>query len=451
MNHMKIHTKPIYQLLDGLALLFACSIAYWFRFETIILAQEYLLPTFVFTLFGCLSLAASQHYEETNYSLSKRYKTAFIGIFFAVMSTSMFLYLTKTGQDFSRVWLGLSVIFSFTLIIFYKITISILVKSSNNKKHILVVGNNNTAHNILNIITNQKNTWLHVENHITLNDTAFTAVPNLVEKTRCENTQLNTISEVWVTHDVYSNYQIEEIHKLFNNCSIQLVFIPEFPNSLTINNSRIDYIEGIPTINSGLSDSAKLNNTFKFIEDKVLASIFLIISLPLILIIAILIKFSSKGPVFYKQLRYGINGAEFLIWKFRTMYVTENENEFKQATSNDPRITKIGKVLRQTSADEIPQLINVLIGNMSLVGPRPHPNLLNEEYRAVIDGYMQRHNAKPGITGLAQIKGFRGETPSQSDMENRILADLEYINNWSVIYDLKILFKTFFLIFSSRL
>ena len=149
----------------------------------------------------------------------------------------------------------------------------------------------------------------------------------------------------------------------------------------------------------------------------------------------------SRGPVFFKQKRHGKDNNFFLCWKFRTMTYQKNA-EFKQATKDDNRITKIGAILRKTSIDELPQFINVFLGDMSVVGPRPHPIKLNEEFQPKIDRFWQRHAVKPGITGLAQAKGFRGETAELSDMSGRVKLDRFYVKNWSLILDFKIILLT---------
>ncbi|WP_288449326.1 exopolysaccharide biosynthesis polyprenyl glycosylphosphotransferase, partial [uncultured Acinetobacter sp.] len=156
------------------------------------------------------------------------------------------------------------------------------------------------------------------------------------------------------------------------------------------------------------------------------------------------IKVNSSGPVFFKQIRYGLNGKPILVYKFRTMKVMENGAVVKQAVKDDPRVTKVGKFLRRTSLDELPQFFNVILGNMSIVGPRPHAVAHNEEYRKLIPGYMLRHKVKPGITGLAQIRGWRGETDTLDKMERRIECDLEYIRTWSIWLDIRIIFLTIF-------
>ena len=158
--------------------------------------------------------------------------------------------------------------------------------------------------------------------------------------------------------------------------------------------------------------------------------------------IAIMIKLTSPGPVFFRQRRYGLDGKEIMVWKFRSMRTCDNGPVVRQATKEDPRITPLGRVLRKTSLDELPQLLNVIEGNMSLVGPRPHASAHNEQYRSLIRGYMLRHKVKPGITGLAQVNGCRGETETIDKMERRVQWDHKYIRSWSLWLDLKIMFRT---------
>jgi putative colanic acid biosynthesis UDP-glucose lipid carrier transferase len=186
----------------------------------------------------------------------------------------------------------------------------------------------------------------------------------------------------------------------------------------------------------------------KRIFDLVTASAVLVAAALPMLAIAVAIRLTSAGPVFFRQRRYGLDGREILVWKFRTMTVCEDGDHIRQATREDDRVTSLGSFLRKSSLDELPQLFNVLAGNMSLVGPRPHANAQNEEYRRRIPGYMLRHKVKPGITGLAQVSGYRGETDTLEKMENRVECDRRYISEWSLWQDLKILFKTPFVVWS---
>jgi putative colanic acid biosynthesis UDP-glucose lipid carrier transferase len=170
-------------------------------------------------------------------------------------------------------------------------------------------------------------------------------------------------------------------------------------------------------------------------------------TLPLFVIVAAAVKVSSPGPVIFKQRRYGLDGREIQVYKFRTMKVTEDGAKITQASKTDSRITRVGGILRRSSLDELPQLINVLQGRMSLVGPRPHAVAHNEEYRKLIKGYMVRHKVLPGITGLAQVNGCRGETAQLQDMQARVNYDLDYLRYWTPMLDIKILFLTVFKVF----
>jgi putative colanic acid biosynthesis UDP-glucose lipid carrier transferase len=201
---------------------------------------------------------------------------------------------------------------------------------------------------------------------------------------------------------------------------------------------------GIPTISIYDSPIDGSNAIIKRIEDVILSTLILVLISPVLIGLAIAVKVTSKGPVFFKQNRYGIDGKPIKVWKFRSMNVMEDGAKVTQATKNDSRFTPIGQFIRKTSLDELPQFLNVLQGQMSIVGPRPHAVAHNEQYRSLVDGYMLRHKVKPGITGWAQINGWRGETDTLDKMEKRIEFDLEYIQNWSLALDLKIVFLTIF-------
>lgn len=184
--------------------------------------------------------------------------------------------------------------------------------------------------------------------------------------------------------------------------------------------------------------------------DLVIAAIALICLSPLLLVVAVLIKLESKGPVFFIQDRNGFSAKTFKIIKFRSMKVLENGPAIIQATQNDARVTKVGRFIRRTSIDELPQLWNVMIGNMSIVGPRPHAVAHNDYYSRLIAEYAYRHHAKPGLTGLSQVRGLRGETPELGDMRQRVETDIDYINSWSIWKDLRIILATAFVIFGQR-
>ena len=213
---------------------------------------------------------------------------------------------------------------------------------------------------------------------------------------------------------------------------------------------RVDLVNGIPVVGVCESPFYGIRGLGKRLCDVMLAGLGLIIASPLLLAICMAIRFTSPGPVIFRQKRYGLDGHEIVVFKFRTMTVTEDgDSNYTQVTRHDTRVTPIGRFLRRTSLDELPQLINVLGGSMSLVGPRPHAIAVNEQYRRIISGYMVRHKVKPGITGWAQVNGARGGDDFPS-MQRRIGLDLEYLRNWSLALDITILFRTIALVIRDR-
>ena len=211
--------------------------------------------------------------------------------------------------------------------------------------------------------------------------------------------------------------------------------------------ARFAEISGIPVVAMCETPFHGYRGIAKRLIDIIISTIAIIMLLPVVALIIIAVKLTSPGPVIFKQRRYGLDGHQIAVYKFRSMTVTEDGEKVTQASKSDARITKVGSFLRRSSLDELPQLFNVLQGKMSLVGPRPHAVAHNEQYRKLIKGYMVRHKVLPGITGLAQISGCRGETSRLEEMEARVRYDLEYLRHWSVLLDLKILLLTAFKIF----
>ena len=211
--------------------------------------------------------------------------------------------------------------------------------------------------------------------------------------------------------------------------------------------ARSSEIHGIPVVAMLETPFYGYRGVAKRVTDVAFSALILLLLLPLLVLIGLAIRFTSAGPIIFTQRRYGLDGKEIGVYKFRTMRVTEDGAQIRQASRTDIRITPIGRVLRRLSLDELPQLINVLQGRMSLVGPRPHAVAHNEEYRKLIKGYMLRHKVLPGITGLAQINGWRGETSNLEDMEARVNYDLDYLRHWTPLLDIKILLLTIVKVF----
>jgi len=237
---------------------------------------------------------------------------------------------------------------------------------------------------------------------------------------------------------------IRRVHDLLDalgDTTVSLYYLPDV-FVLDLIQARAGEILGVPVIAMRETPFHGFRGMAKRLMDLTIASGMLLVLMPLLMAIAIAIKWNSHGPVLFRQRRYGLDGHEITIYKFRTMTVSEDAGWFAQARRDDARVTPLGRFLRRWSLDEFPQLINVLQGRMSLVGPRPHAVAHNEAYRRLIKGYMVRHKVPPGITGLAQVRGYRGETPRLADMQARVHCDLEYVRNWSLMLDLKILCMT---------
>lgn len=258
-----------------------------------------------------------------------------------------------------------------------------------------------------------------------------------------EMARTGEIHTLFITLPLKAQTRISEILRLLGNTTADVHFMPDFLVS-NLMYARITQIANLDTISVFESPYQGANEWLKRSEDVILSSfILLLISIPMALI-ALCIKLTSPGSVFFKQKRYGLDGTEINVWKFRTMFCSENGGDVKQVSKDDNRVTPLGRFLRRTSLDELPQFINVLMGSMSIVGPRPHAVCHNEEYRKKVNFYMIRHKVKPGITGWAQVNGWRGETETLDKMENRVKCDLQYIKHWSLWFDIKIIFMTIF-------
>ena len=214
--------------------------------------------------------------------------------------------------------------------------------------------------------------------------------------------------------------------------------------------ARMDTVGGMPVLAVCETPFYGVNGIVKRVSDVILASLIMVLIAPVLAAIAAGVKLSSPGPVLFRQRRYGLDGQEILVYKFRSMTVTEDGGVIRQATKNDARVTPFGAFIRKTSLDELPQFINVLQGRMSIVGPRPHAIAHNEMYRKLIKSYMIRHKVKPGITGWAQVNGLRGETETVEKMKARVEYDLDYLRNWSLRLDLRIIWKTIFVVFKRQ-
>jgi len=256
----------------------------------------------------------------------------------------------------------------------------------------------------------------------------------------------NRVEAVFIALPMAAQPRLLKLLDEIKDTTASVYFVPDIFITDLIN-ARIDDVNGMPVMAVCESPIVGLNAMFKRGFDLCVGGLAILALTPVMLLIAMGIKLGSPGPVLFRQRRYGLDGRQIVVWKFRSMTVVEDGDVVTQATRNDKRITPLGAFLRRTSLDELPQLFNVMSGSMSLVGPRPHAVAHNEQYRVLIKGYMVRHKVKPGITGWAQVNGLRGETDSIDKMRARIEHDIEYLQRWSPGFDLLILLKTAIIVF----
>jgi putative colanic acid biosysnthesis UDP-glucose lipid carrier transferase len=255
----------------------------------------------------------------------------------------------------------------------------------------------------------------------------------------------NGVSAIYIALPLSNVPRIGEMIRELRDTTASIYFLPDV-FAFDLIQGRLVNIGGMPALSVCDTPFHGMDAVLKRVFDILFAGVALILGAPLMALIAIGVKLSSRGPILFRQRRYGLNGEEINVYKFRSMTVCEDGGTVAQATRNDSRITRFGRFLRRTSLDELPQLVNVIEGKMSLVGPRPHAVVHNEQYRKLICGYMIRHKVRPGITGWAQVNGLRGETDTIDKMSARVKFDIDYLNQWSLWMDIKILVRTVLLV-----
>lgn len=254
-------------------------------------------------------------------------------------------------------------------------------------------------------------------------------------------TRQHNIKLIFISLPMSAQPRIRQLIDDLHDTTASVYFLPDV-YTFNLMQGRIDDLGGMPVIGICETPLTGINSVIKRASDIIFALLILLVSAPLMLGIALAIRISSRGPAIFRQRRYGLHGEEIIVYKFRSMHVSEDRDLIVQARKDDPRVTRLGAFLRRSSLDELPQLINVLQGRMSMVGPRPHAVAHNELYRKLIKGYMLRHKVKPGITGWAQVHGLRGETATLDRMQSRIDHDLAYLREWSIWRDIWIMLLT---------
>lgn len=362
--------------------------------------------------------------------------------------------MTKTGHLFSRTWFMMWMLFSILILIAFRLSLLILLrlmrKQGWNERRVVIIGTGELRNQLVETVQQALWTGFRIVTILELEAQEkrgsicdIPLIPMPADLSQYLSNQPHEIDELWLALPLQAEEEVKQIlYELRHHTVAIRLVLDTF--GLGLLKHSITQVDRFSMLNLNASPMVGMNRLIKAIEDRALAALILILISPVFILIALAVKCTSKGSIFFKQLRHGWDGRIIKVYKFRTMYVHQEEKgQITQASLNDHRITPLGRFLRRTSVDELPQFINVLQGRMSIVGPRPHALEHNEYYKDSINAYMQRHRVKPGITGWAQINGWRGETETLEKMRKRVEFDLYYIENWSLFFDLRIIFLTF--------
>jgi len=412
-------SAPIHEFI----LYFSCTIAF------------ILLPTFdLYTSWRGRSLL----------SLAGRLLSAWTLVWLIAVMMSFLLH--QTGE-MSRLWAGywyLGGLLALASMRFASyLLLSIARGAGRNSKHVLIVGFGNTGREMYRRAAANRWDGFRIAG---IYADADTATPDDIQRLDdldqiADFARKQQLDEVWITLPIGSTRQMQHIAYELRNDFIDIKWIPSLTEFQLLNHHISDFM-GMPAVALNRPPALGVRGVVKAVFDRTFAALVLLALSPLFFVIAILIKRDSRGPVFFRQERLGLDGRVIRVFKFRSMKVHQEHGVVTQATKGDNRITPLGAFLRRTSLDELPQFINVLTGDMSVVGPRPHAMAHNDLYKEQLDYYMLRHRVKPGITGWAQINGHRGETDTLDKMAKRVEHDLFYIRNWSFTMDLRIILWT---------
>jgi len=439
---------------DIFVVLAAALIAYLLRLDQWPMPIQYQIAILLALLFVPLLFSAAGIYRSWRggnvIAELRRVTFALCGVVAALIVVG---FVTKTSTFYSRLWLGGWVASAWGLLMAFHILLRLALREMRrrgmNTRRVVLVGAGDLAREVISRLRDASWTGFQV---VGLYDDNLELHHKKIEGVRVRGAPASfhkllrrrKVDELWLALPLHAEQRMKEILHDLRHSTVTIRFVPDIFGFRLIRHS-VGEIAGIPIMDLNSTPMVGVNRLAKAVVDRILATVILIVVSPLMLSIAIAIRLTSRGPVLFRQRRHGWDGKPIRVYKFRTMCVHQEQiGAVTQATRNDPRVTPVGAFLRRTSLDELPQFINVLQGRMSIVGPRPHAMEHNEKYKDLVDAYMQRHQVKPGITGWAQINGWRGETDTIDKMQKRVEYDLFYIENWSLWFDLKIILITIF-------
>lgn len=425
--------------------------SYWLRFDNLDFNSTYKSVLLLGILLGVISLSFFGGYRAWR---GASFSSEIQCILSSNISTFLLLIISafaiQTSALYSRIWVGSWLITSTFFILGYRFTLRKTLEKLRSKglniRRVIIIGDGELGQKVASKLILSPELGFVVQGFVTdhpekYKSTLVNELPNLgnIEDINKIVSRLNT-DQVWIALPLTEAKRMEKVQSTLATSAVTIRMIPDIYGFQLLNHS-LSEVAGLPIINLSTSHMLEGKNRFlKSVEDKVLSFIILACISPILLALAIGVKLSSSGPIFYRQERVSWNGRSFDMLKFRSMSVDCEKDGVKWGGATSMSVTKFGAFIRKTSLDELPQFINVLKGDMSIVGPRPERTVFVEQFKHEIPGYMQKHMVKAGITGWAQINGWRGDT----DLQKRIEHDLYYIENWSLWLDLKIIFLTFY-------
>lgn len=422
-------------LFDVLALILSADIAHFLKFGHLAIRPDYQLLllfaiVFVLFLFPNFNIYEDLHGNEGGV-IAVRLFNAYLALGVSVITL---LFVSKSSADFSRIWISSWLILGFFCsIAFKKLLIASLARSGQweNKRSVTLLGVPGTCDRIAEAVRRNASSCFRVVEIIPIDNVYFTNLESLANEISSD--------ELWLCLPLNYGRDVVDISRNLNTYSGDVRYVPDLDELGVLNHGVVE-VAGFYAINLSCSPLQGPKRMLKGIEDYGLGAVLLLVASPVMLLLAACVKLTSKGPVFYGQQRVGWNGREFTMLKFRSMAEGADSRNPGWGQASRKEVTRFGSFLRKTSLDELPQLINVLRGEMSIVGPRPERSEYVEEFKGSIPDYMRKHLVKAGITGWAQVNGLRGDT----DLKERVEHDLYYIDNWSVGFDIKIIVKTVF-------
>lgn len=448
----------LFRILDGLLIYTALQICGWL-FDIDLGDQYWFAVAWAVILFLLIAESRGLYHSRRFAPMSSESNQVLLVWMLVFVLLVILAFFTKTSVNYSR-----RVIFSWmlltpTMLVVLRLTMRLwlreLRKHGHNTRTLAIAGTSASAQKLVEQIRATPWFGFRIIGIYDDPDTAHAPPGQELPQLRgdlaqmVEDVRANGIDYVYIALPMNAEKRIVQLIEKLADTTASVYVIPDF-FIFDLLHARWFNLGGLPVVSVFESPFHGVDGWLKRAEDLLLGSLILLLISPVMLLVALGVKFTSPGPVIFKQRRYGLNGQIVEVWKFRSMTVCEDGDHIPQAQKVDARITPLGAFLRRTSLDELPQFFNVLQGSMSIVGPRPHAVVHNEQYRRLIHGYMLRHKVKPGITGWAQVNGWRGETDTLEKMERRIEFDLAYMRSWSLWLDMKIIWLTIWHGFSGK-